>query len=69
MQSGVTELTNMLEQRNIPFGFVSTAPRDLCLANINLLKLSTPIKLIAGNDFTYQTSSRALPNDDDSATS
>lgn len=53
LRPGVTELINLLEQRHVPFGFVSTAPRDLCLANINLLGLLTPIKLIAGNDVKY----------------
>lgn len=53
LRPGITELINMLEQRHVPFGFVSTAPRDVCLANINLLELLNPIKLIAGNDVKY----------------
>ncbi|HGJ5899416.1 HAD family hydrolase [Arsenophonus apicola] len=53
LRPGVIDLINLLEQRHIPFGFVSTAPRDVCLANINLLGLLTPIKLIAGNDVKY----------------
>lgn len=43
----------MLAQRHVSFGFVSTAPRDVCLANINLLELLNSIKLISGNDVKY----------------
>ncbi|MFJ1502459.1 hypothetical protein AADM20_17150, partial [Erwinia amylovora] len=32
------------------FGFVSTAPRHICLANLALLQLDAPVQLIGGDD-------------------
>ncbi|AOJ68657.1 MULTISPECIES: HAD family hydrolase [Burkholderia] len=50
LRPGVSTLTAALERQRIRFGFVSTAPRDVCLANIALLGLATPIQLISGDD-------------------
>jgi beta-phosphoglucomutase len=50
LRTGVSALAAALEKQGIRFGFVSTAPRDLCLANIALLGLTTPVRLISGDD-------------------
>lgn len=51
LRPDVITLIGRLRALRIPFGFVSTAPRDVCLANIGLLNLpSTEICLISGDD-------------------
>jgi beta-phosphoglucomutase len=45
-------LVQMLCEKHIPVGFVSTAPRDVCLTNLAILGLSTAysVPLISGDD-------------------
>ena len=50
LRPGVVTLTAALQKLNIKFGFVSTAPRDICLANIALLGLTETPVLISGDD-------------------
>ncbi|WP_118987048.1 HAD family hydrolase [Photorhabdus sp. CRCIA-P01] len=50
LRPGIARLIAALQQHNIPFGFVSTAPREVCLANIGLLELSESPALISGDD-------------------
>lgn len=50
LRPGVVTLTAALQKLNIKFGFVSTAPRDICLANIALLGLKEAPVLISGDD-------------------
>ncbi len=50
LRPGVRALIDALQEAGIPFGFVSTAPRDICLANIALLGLQDPPRLISGDD-------------------
>lgn len=50
LRPNIAALIRRLEQQGIRFGFVSTAPRDVCLANIGLLNLSAEPDLISGDD-------------------
>lgn len=50
LRPGVRALIAALQVAGIPFGFVSTAPRDICLANLALLGLQDPPRLISGDD-------------------
>ncbi|MEE3651281.1 MULTISPECIES: HAD family hydrolase [unclassified Brenneria] len=50
LRPGVKDLIYKLQQRGIAFGFVSTAPRHLCLANLALLELDEPVQVIGGDD-------------------
>ncbi|KAA1182093.1 HAD family hydrolase [Photorhabdus heterorhabditis] len=50
LRPGISELISVLQQHNIPFGFVSTAPREVCQANIGLLELHESPALISGDD-------------------
>ncbi|CDG19311.1 HAD family hydrolase [Xenorhabdus doucetiae] len=50
LRPGITGLIAALQQNGINFGFVSTAPRDVCLANLSLLGLHAPPALISGDD-------------------
>lgn len=46
----VNRLISLLLQHDIPFGFVSTAPRNICLVNLKLLGLEFDPPLISGDD-------------------
>ncbi|WP_445496075.1 HAD family hydrolase [Photorhabdus sp. SF281] len=59
LRPGIARLIEALQQHCIPFGFVSTAPREVCLANIGLLGLSESPALISGDDVV-----RTKPNPD-----
>ncbi|OTA19440.1 hydrolase [Xenorhabdus beddingii] len=50
LRPGVTNLIAALQQSGANFGFVSTAPRDVCLANLGLLDLHQAPDLISGDD-------------------
>lgn len=50
LRPGVTNLIAALQQNGTQFGFVSTAPRDVCLANLRLLDLDESPALISGDD-------------------
>ncbi|MDE9430299.1 HAD family hydrolase [Xenorhabdus bovienii] len=50
LRPGVTRLIAALQQNDIAFGFVSTAPRAVCLANLGLLDLFDEPALISGDD-------------------
>lgn len=50
LRSGIQDFITSLEKKQIPFGFVSTAPRDVCLSNLGLLDLRGEIHLISGTD-------------------
>ncbi|PHM74510.1 HAD family hydrolase [Xenorhabdus kozodoii] len=50
LRPGITELMMALQQNGTHFGFVSTAPRHVCLANLGLLDLHEPPALISGDD-------------------
>ncbi|MBF0693130.1 HAD-IA family hydrolase [Providencia alcalifaciens] len=50
IRSDVNRLISLLLQHDIPFGFVSTAPRNICLANLKLLGLEFDPPLISGDD-------------------
>ncbi|MFB2832719.1 HAD family hydrolase [Aeromonas jandaei] len=50
LRPGVAALAADLERCGVKFGFVSTAPRDICLANIGLLGLKNIPILISGDD-------------------
>ncbi|MCC8365683.1 HAD family phosphatase [Xenorhabdus sp. PB61.4] len=50
LRSGVTDLISALQQNEIVFGFVSTAPREVCLLNLGLLNLREEPALISGDD-------------------
>ncbi|OTA15495.1 hydrolase [Xenorhabdus vietnamensis] len=50
LRPGVTDLIAALQQNGTNFGFVSTAPRNVCLANLGLLDLHEPPALISGDD-------------------
>lgn len=50
LRLGISELIQRLIEQQIPFGFVSTAPRDICLANIATLGLQLKHPLISGDD-------------------
>ncbi|WP_338804297.1 HAD-IA family hydrolase [Xenorhabdus griffiniae] len=50
LRPGVTDLIAVLQQDGTKFGFVSTAPRNVCLANLSLLDLHEPPALISGDD-------------------
>ncbi|WP_338884156.1 HAD-IA family hydrolase [Xenorhabdus sp. TH1] len=50
LRPGVTDLIAALQQDGTNFGFVSTAPRNVCLANLSLLDLHEPPALISGDD-------------------
>ncbi|PHM62720.1 HAD family hydrolase [Xenorhabdus ishibashii] len=50
LRPGITDLIAALQQNGTNFGFVSTAPRHVCLANLSLLALHKPPALISGDD-------------------
>lgn len=50
LRPGIRSLINNLIEKKIPFGFVSTAPRNICLANIAILDLEHQYQLISGDD-------------------
>lgn len=50
LRPGVQSLIEKLERHAISFGFVSSALRHVCLANLTLITTQSPIKLIAGDD-------------------
>ncbi|OKP02793.1 HAD family hydrolase [Xenorhabdus eapokensis] len=50
LRQGITDLIAALQQNGTNFGFVSTAPRNVCLANLSLLDLHEPPALISGDD-------------------
>ncbi|MBE8597548.1 HAD family hydrolase [Xenorhabdus sp. BG5] len=50
LRPGITDLIAALQQNGTNFGFVSTAPRNVCLANLSLLDLHEPPALISGDD-------------------
>ncbi|MFQ6251587.1 HAD family hydrolase [Yersinia enterocolitica] len=50
LRPGIRSLVLSLIEQHIPFGFVSTAPRDICLANITTLGLQSKQQLISGDD-------------------
>ncbi|CCW31454.1 HAD family phosphatase [Xenorhabdus nematophila] len=49
LRPGIAGLIRALQQNGTHFGFVSTAPRDVCLANLSLLDLCEPPALISGD--------------------
>jgi beta-phosphoglucomutase-like phosphatase (HAD superfamily) len=53
LREGIRELVSKLQDRGIPFGFVSTAPRDICLANIAVLGLIPEPILVSGDDVAH----------------
>ncbi|ELV7528129.1 HAD-IA family hydrolase [Edwardsiella ictaluri] len=50
LRHGIRSLILKLIEKQVPFGFVSTAPRDICLANIATLGLRLDQPLISGDD-------------------
>ncbi|MDX7987131.1 HAD family phosphatase [Xenorhabdus sp. 12] len=50
LRPGIANLIAALQENGVNFGFVSTAPRDVCLANLSLLALQEPPALISGDD-------------------
>lgn len=50
LRPGIRNLVHGLSQKGIPFGFVSTAPRNVCLVNLSTLDLMTEPPLVAGDD-------------------
>ncbi|MGJ8514550.1 Phosphoglycolate phosphatase [Carnimonas sp. R-84981] len=52
LRPGISQLIDYLEQHGVPYGFVSTAPRKVCQANLALLLRGSgkPHKLISGDD-------------------
>ncbi|WP_075180395.1 HAD family phosphatase [Pantoea sp. 1.19] len=52
LRPDIGALVHGLSARGIPFGFVSTAPRDICLANLATLALPQTPPLVAGDDLT-----------------
>ncbi len=50
LRPGVAGLLTALQQNGVAFGFVSTAPREVCLANLGLLGLAEEPALISGDD-------------------
>jgi HAD superfamily hydrolase (TIGR01509 family) len=50
LRPGIRSLIQSLLEQQIKFGFVSTAPRDICLANIATLELQLNQPLISGDD-------------------
>ncbi|SFU77202.1 HAD family hydrolase [Xenorhabdus koppenhoeferi] len=50
LRPGITNLITALQQNGTNFGFVSTAPRDVCLTNLGLLDLYELPALISGDD-------------------
>ncbi|WP_092513637.1 HAD family hydrolase [Xenorhabdus mauleonii] len=50
LRPGIANLIAALQENGVNFGFVSTAPRDVCLANLSLLALHEPPALISGDD-------------------
>jgi beta-phosphoglucomutase len=52
LRPGILKLVHGLSVRDIPFGFVSTAPRDICLANLATLAMPQEPPLVAGDDIT-----------------
>ncbi len=50
LRPGVTDVIAALQRNGTNFGFVSTAPRHVCLANLGLLALKDPPALISGDD-------------------
>ncbi|PIJ49152.1 hydrolase [Erwinia sp. OLTSP20] len=50
LRPGISALIQHLVSNQISFGFVSTAPRDICLANIATLGLTQTYPLISGDD-------------------
>ncbi|AOM42933.1 HAD family hydrolase [Xenorhabdus hominickii] len=50
LRPGVADLIAALQKNRIAFGFVSTAPREVCLANLGLLNLVDEPALISGDD-------------------
>ncbi|MBI6549492.1 HAD family hydrolase [Xenorhabdus lircayensis] len=50
LRPGIIQLIVALQQNGIAFGFVSTAPREVCLANLSLLDLKDKPALISGDD-------------------
>lgn len=52
LRPGIHDLVHGLSEQGIPFGFVSTAPRDICLANLANLALPQEPLVVAGDDIT-----------------
>lgn len=50
LRPGIRSVIQGLIEQQIPFGFVSTAPRDICLANLDTLGLQLKQPLISGDD-------------------
>lgn len=50
LRPNIQQFIEHLDESGIAYGFVSTAPRDVCLANLSLLKLKAQPKLISGTD-------------------
>lgn len=53
LRPGIRSLIQSLIKQQVPFGFVSTAPRDICLANIATLELQLKQPLISGDDIEH----------------
>lgn len=50
LRPGIRSLIQSLIANHVPFGFVSTAPREICLANLATLELPFKQILISGDD-------------------
>ncbi|MDF7761254.1 HAD family phosphatase [Kosakonia cowanii] len=50
LRPGIRSLIQSLIEHHVPFGFVSTAPREICLANLATLELQLRQPLISGDD-------------------
>lgn len=50
LRPGIRSLIESLMEDHVPFGFVSTAPREICLANLATLELPFKQLLISGDD-------------------
>lgn len=50
LRPSIKKTIHALEENNTRFGFVSTAPREICEANLSLLELKKAYQLISGDD-------------------
>lgn len=50
LRPGIRKFIQGLIENHVPFGFVSTAPREICLANLATLELPFKQLLISGDD-------------------
>ncbi|WP_038344967.1 HAD family hydrolase [Acinetobacter sp. A47] len=50
LRPGIQDFVRFLEQNQVPYGFVSTAPREVCVSNLGLLDMQRELLLISGTD-------------------